>query len=327
MRNLTARLLLLALMIFGACSTAGAQVYPTRPITIVVPFTAGGPTDVLARILGEQVSRMLGAQIVVENALGGGGSVGTTRVARATPDGYTLVMGNLGTHAAAVGLYKNLPYDPRTDFEPIMLMGTTPMVLVTRRDFPARDLQEFLSFARASPGKVSNGTAGVGSISHLATILFTSLTGTDLRNVPYRGLSQAANDVIAGQIDVMFDQLVTATPQIRGGTVKPLVVAAKARHNAIPDVPAAPEAGLPSFETLAWSALFAPRGTPQPVIERLVAAFNEALESPEIAQRMQELGNDVPPRDRRSPQELGALVRSEIDKWVPLIRTAGASAD
>jgi tripartite-type tricarboxylate transporter receptor subunit TctC len=327
MRNSTARLLLLALMLFGAGATAGAQPYPTRPITIVVPFAAGGPTDVLARVLGERMSRTLGQQIVVENALGGGGSIGTARVARATPDGYTLVMGNLGTHAAAVGLYKNLSYDPRTDFEPIMLMGTTPMVLVTRRDFPAANLKELISFANANPGKVTNGHAGVGSISHLATLNFKNLTKTDLRDVPYRGLSQVVNDVVAGQIDMMFDQVVTATQQIRGGTVKPIAVAAKSRHRAIPDVPSAPEAGLPDFETLAWTALFAPKGTPKPVIDRLVAALNEAFEAPEVAQRMEELGNDVPPPERRTPQALAALVRSEIERWAPLIKASGATAD
>ncbi len=327
MHNCAARLVLVASMLFSLCTPASAQLYPTRPITIVVPFSAGGPTDVLARLLGDKLSRSLGEQIVVENALGGGGSIGTARVARAVPDGYTLVMGNLGTHAAAVGLYKDLSYDPRTDFEPIMLIGTTPMVLVTRRDFPAASLEEFLRFAKANPGKVTNGTAGVGSISYLASLFFTSLTKTDLRHVPYRGLSQVVNDVMAGQIDMMFDQVVTGAPQIRGGTVKPIVLAAKSRNTAIPDVPAAPEAGLPAFETLAWSALFAPKGTPKPVIDRLVAALNAAFESPEIARRMQELGNDVPPLEGRSPEALGALVRSEIEKWVPLIKASGATAN
>jgi tripartite-type tricarboxylate transporter receptor subunit TctC len=321
------RCVIAALTLFSVWTPAGAQTYPSRTITIVVPFAAGGPTDVLARLVGERMSRTLGASIVVENVLGGGGSIGSARVARAEPDGYTLVMGNLGTHAAAVGLYKNLSYDPRTDFEPIMLMGTTPMVLVTKRDFPAANLAEFLKFAKANPGKVTNGHAGIGSISHLATLYFKSLTQTDLRDVPYRGLSQVVNDVVGGQIDMMFDQVVTATQQIRGGTVKPIVVAAKSRHKAIPNVPSAPEAGLPEFETLAWTALFAPKGTPKPVIDRLVAAVKEAFDAPEVTQRMDELGNDVPPPERRTPQALGMLVRSEIEKWVPLIKATGATAD
>jgi tripartite-type tricarboxylate transporter receptor subunit TctC len=321
------RLVAAALMLFTLWAPASAQTYPMRTITVVVPFAAGGPTDVLARLLGDHMSRSLKVPIVVENALGGGGSIGSARVARADPDGYTLVMGNLGTHAAAVGLYKNLPYDPRTDFEPIMLIGTTPMVLVTKKDFPAANLSELLSYAKSSPGKVVNGTAGVGSISHLATLYFMNLSGTDLRHVPYRGLSQVVNDLLGGQIDMMFDQLVTAAPQIRGGAVKPIVVAAKSRHRAIPEVPSAPEAGLPEFETLAWSALFAPKGTPKPVIDRLVAALNEAFEAPEIAKRMEELGNDVPPPERRTPQALGTLVAAEIDKWAPLIKAAGVTAE
>ena len=321
------RFVIATLMLAGVWTPGAAQTYPSRPITIVVPFAAGGPTDVLARVLGERISRSLGASIVVENVLGGGGSIGSARVARAAPDGYTLVMGNLGTHAAAVGLYKNLPYDPRTDFEPIMLIGTTPMVLVTKRNFQAANLKELISFAKANPGTITNGHAGIGSISHLATLYFESLTKTDLREVPYRGLSQVVNDVLAGQIDMMFDQLVTAAAQIRGATVKPIVVAAKSRHRAIPDVPSAPEAGLPEFETLAWTALFAPKGTPQQVIDRLVAVIKEAFESAEIAQRMEELGNDVPPPERRTPQALGMLVRSEIDRWAPLIKASGATSE
>ena len=321
-------LLTLAVFSFGAPGAAlSQQNYPQRPITIVVPFSAGGPTDVLARVLGERMGRTLGQQLVVENVLGGGGSIGTTRVARAAPDGYTLVMGNLGTHAAAVGLYKKLSYDPRTDFEPIMLIGTTPMVLVTKKDFPASKLSELLAQAKADPGKITYGSAGVGSISHLAMIYFASLTKTDLRHVPYRGLSQAMNDLIAGQIDIMFDQAVTATPQIQSGTVKPIMVAAATRTKLLHNVPSSPEAGLPAFETTAWSALFAPKATPKPILDRLVAALNEAFADEHIAKRLQELGSDVPPPAARTPQALGVLVSSEIDRWVPLIKAAGSFAD
>ena len=322
------RLLTLTLLSVAVVGAASAQSdYPRRPIVIVVPFSAGGPTDVLARILGERMGRTLGQQIVVENTLGGGGSIGTARVARAAPDGYTLVMGNLGTHAAAVGLYKNLAYDPRADFEPIMLIGTTPMVVVMRKDFPVSNFAELLAYAKANPGKITNGTAGVGSISHLASIFFTSLTKTDLRHVPYRGLSQAMNDLVSGQIDIMFDQAVTATPQIQSGTVKPIMVAAATRARSLPQMPSAPEAGLPEFETTAWSALFAPKNTPKPIIERLVTALNETFEDQGIATRMQELGSDVPAPAARTPDALAKLVSSEIDRWVPLIKAAGASAD
>ena len=322
------RLLAIALVSFGAFAPAQAQQdYPRRPIVIVVPFAAGGPTDVLARILGERIGRTLGQQIVVENTLGGGGSIGTARVARSSPDGYTLVMGNLGTHAAAVGLYKTLPYDPRSDFEPVMLIGMTPMVLVTKKDFPTTKLGELIAQAKANPGSITYGSAGVGSISHLATIYFASLTKTELRHVPYRGLSQAMNDLLGGQIDFIFDQAVSATPHIKSGAVKPVMVAASKRTKSLPEVPSSPEAGLPAFETTAWSALFAPKNTPKPVIERLVSALREAFEDQSILTRMDELGSEVPAAPDRTPEHLANLVSSEIDKWVPVIKAAGATAD
>lgn len=322
------RLLAIALLSVGSFAPAQAQQdYPRRPIVMVVPFAAGGPTDVLARILGERIGRTLGQQIVVENTLGGGGSIGTARVARAAPDGYTLVMGNLGTHAAAVGLYKTLSYDPRTDFEPVMLIGMTPMVLVTKKDFPTSKLGELIAQAKANPGNITYGSAGVGSISHLATIYFTSLTKTELRHVPYRGLSQAMNDLLGGQIDLIFDQAVSATPHIKSGSVKPIMVAATKRAKSLPDVPSSPEAGLPGFETTAWSALFAPKNTPKPVIDRLVAVIKEAFEDEAILSRMDELGSEVPAPADRTPEHLASLVSAEIDKWVPLIKAAGASAE
>ena len=227
-----------AAALVGPRSEANAQhPYPIRPITIVVPFAAGGPTDVLARIIGQHMSQTLGQQIVVENVTGGGGSIGAARVAKAAPDGYTMVMGNLGSHAASVGLYKNLSYDPRIDFEPVMLVASTPMVLVVRKSLQTDTLKSFIDYATANPHKLTFGSAGTGSISHLTYLLFTHLTKTEIQHVPYRGLSQAVNDLLSGQIDLMFDQVVSATPHILSGGVKAIAVTAPSRAAAIPKVP------------------------------------------------------------------------------------------
>src|SRR6478736_3485910 len=281
-------------MIGASPSARAQQPYPTRPITVVVPFAAGGPTDVLARILGQHMSQTLGQQIVVENITGGGGSIGAARVAKAAPDGYTMVMGNLGTHAAAVGLYKNLSYDPRIDFEPVMLVASTPMVLVVRKSLATDTLKDFTAYALAHPHKLTFGSAGTGSISHLTYLLYTSLTKTEIQHVPYRGLSQSFNDLLSGQIDLMFDQVVSATPHILAGGVKPIAVAAPTRAAALPNVPTSIEAGLPELQTIAWTALFAPKGTPKAIVERVNAALDKAMRDDVIAKRLAALGADVP---------------------------------
>src|SRR5499427_6533098 len=315
---------LAAAVLIGIGAGARAQQpYPTRPITVVVPFAAGGPTDVLTRILGQHMSHTLGQQIVVENITGGGGSIGAARVAKAAPDGYTMVMGNLGTHAAAVGLYKNLSYDPRVDFEPVMLVASTPMVLVVRKTLALDTLKDFTAYAVANPHKLTFGSAGTGSISHLTYLLYTHLTKTEIEHVPYRGLSQSVNDLLSGQIDLMFDQVVSATPLILSGGVKPIAVTAPKRAAAIPDVPSSAEAGLPELQTIAWTALFFPKGTPQPIVERVNSALDKAMRDETVAKRLSELGADLPAEGGRTPQALGKLVRAEIDKWVPLIQAAG----
>ena len=301
-----------------------AQQYPQRPITMIVPFAAGGPTDVLARVLGQHMSQTLGQSIVVEDVTGAGGTLGAARAAKAAPDGYTLVMGNLGTHAASVGLYPKLPYDPRADFEPIMVVATTPMVLVVKKDLPVSTLKDVIALAKQR--KITQGNAGTGSASHLTTLLYVSLTHADLQVVPYRGLSQAMNDLLAGQIDTMFDQVISSSPHILNGGVKPIAVTSPTRAKAIPDVPTTIEAGLPELQTLTWTALFAPKGTPQPIIERLNAAVDQAMKDPAVAKRLDELGADLPaPGEQRSPQALGRLVAAEVAKWVPLIRAAGVA--
>jgi len=311
-----------ALALAGAAYVgARAQTpYPTRSITMVVPFSAGGPTDVLARILGQRMSQSLGQQIIVENVTGAGGTLGAARVAKAAPDGYTMVMGNLGTHAASVGLYKNLSYDPRTSFEPVMLASTTPMVLLAKKDLPVKTLQDVIALARTR--QLTCGNAGVGSISHLTILLFDKLTHTKGQHVPYRGLSQAMNDLLGGQIDIMFDQVISASPHIAGGEVRPIAVTGPTRAAAIPNVPSTAEAGLPELQTIAWSAVFVPKGTPAAIVSRINTAMGEAMDDKDVVARLAQLGSDVPPPEARTPEALGKLVRSEIDKWVPLIASA-----
>jgi tripartite-type tricarboxylate transporter receptor subunit TctC len=294
---------------------------------MVVPFAAGGPTDILGRIIGQFIGPVLGQTVIVEDTTGAGGTIGATRVARAAPDGYTVVMGNLGTHAASIGIYKKLAYDPRTDFEPVILVASTPMVLVTRKTLPVHTLDDVIAWAKANKGKATMGSAGVGSISHLTLLLFNHLTGANLIHVPYRGLSEATNDLLGGQIDTLFDQVVTATPHILNDSENAIVVTVPTRSASIPGVPSVAEAGLPQLQTVAWTALFVPRGTPEFVIERINAAVQKAMLDPVVAKRLAEIGADIPPPDQRSPQALKHLVNAEIDKWVPLIKAAGVTAD
>jgi tripartite-type tricarboxylate transporter receptor subunit TctC len=280
--------------------------YPSHPMTMVVPFAAGGPTDILGRIVAQAIGPTLGQQVVVEDVTGAGGTIGAAKVARAAPDGYTMVMGNLGTHAASVGIYKNLSYDPRKDFEPVILVASTPMVLVTRKTLPVKTLDDVIAWAKANKGKATMGSAGVGSISHLTLLLFNHLPG--------------------GQIDMLFDQVVTATPHILDGSENAIVVTIPGRAPSIPNVPSANEAGLPQLQTVAWTALFMPKGTPPAIVDRINRAVQKALQDPDVAKRLAAIGADIPSPDQRSPQALGHLVNAEIDKWVPLIQAAGVVA-
>jgi tripartite-type tricarboxylate transporter receptor subunit TctC len=320
-----ASVLALAVSLASHGAFAEAQPYPTRPISMVVPFAAGGPTDVLARILGQRMSQSLGQQIIVEDVTGAGGTLGAARVAKAAPDGYTMVMGNLGTHAASVGLYKNLSYDPRTSFEPVMLASTTPMALLVKKDLPVKTLQDLIALARSR--QLTCGSAGVGSISHLTLLLFDKVAHTKLQHVPYRGSSETLNDLLGGQIDIMFDQVINASPHVLAGDVRAVAVTGPARAPAIPDVPTTAEAGLPELETIAWSALFFPKGTPKAIVARVNAAMGEAMEDKDVVARMDKLGAEVPAPNARTPEALGTLVRSEIDKWVPLIASAEINAN
>ena len=312
------------LAMFGAPALAA---YPERPVTVVVPFAAGGATDVIARLYADHMSRTLGQQLVIENVTGAGGTIAATRVARATPDGYTLMMGNLGTQAASVGLYPNLAYDPRTDFAPIMNAAATPMLVAAKKDLPVKDFREFVTYVKANAGKLNYGTGGVGATSHLTCLFLDTLLDVKVQHVPFRGSGPALNALIAGQIDYVCDQTVGIVPQIQGGQVKGLVAAVKERIPVIPDVPTSTEQGLPQFQASGWNALFAPKGTPPEIVEKLNAAARAALKDETVRKRLLELGAELPDEAGQTPQALGELVRTEIVKWVPVIRKAGVTAN
>ncbi|TDR87268.1 tripartite tricarboxylate transporter substrate-binding protein [Enterovirga rhinocerotis] len=305
---------------------AAARDYPTRQITMVVPFAAGGTTDIIARLMADEMSKTLGQQIIVENVVGAGGTVGVTRVKGATPDGYTVLMGNMGTQAASVGLYPKLAYDPRTDFEPIINSGGTPMLVVAKNDLPVKDFREFVAYVKANAAKMNYGTGGVGATSHLTCLYLDALMEAKPQHVPFRGSGPALNALLAGQIDYVCDQTVTVVPQIQAKAVKGLVVAVEKRLPVVPDVPTSAEQGMPAFQAMGWNAMFAPKDTPKPIVEALNAAGKAALASEKLKARLAELGVVVPEPAGQTPEALAELVRSEIDKWVPVIKKAGAVA-
>jgi tripartite-type tricarboxylate transporter receptor subunit TctC len=297
--------------------------YPRRTITLIVPFAAGGPTDIVARIAGEHLSRTLGQQVVIENVLGAGGTTASTRAMRANPDGYTIIMGHMGTHAAAVAVYPNLAYRPDADFEPIGMVAGTPVLILTRKDFPAKTLAEFIGYVQANTDKLNMAHAGVGSVSFTTCLLLNHLLQIKPTSVPFSGTGPAMNALIGGQVDYMCDQIVSVVPQVQAGTIKALAVGTPERSPALPDVPTARQAGLPAFDAVAWNALFAPKGTPKPIVDMLSAALDKALDDPNVRKRLLELGSELPGKDGRGPQALAALVKSEIARWTPIIKAAG----
>jgi len=307
--------------------TANAQDYPTRPITVIVPFAAGGPTDVITRIVGDQMSKALGQQLVIENTAGAGGTTGSTRAKRANPDGYTIITGHMGTHAASVALYPNLAYHPAEDFEPIGLIAGTPVLILARKDFPAKDLKEFVAYVKANEAKMNMAHAGVGSVSFTTCLLLNSIMGVKPTSVPFNGTGPAMNALVSGQVDYMCDQIVNVVPQINGGTIKGYAIGTPERNPALPQVPTAAEAGMPQFQASAWNALFAPKGTPKPVLDKLTAALDKALDDEGTRKRLLDLGSDIPNAPRRGQKALADLVRSEIDKWTPVIKSSGAVAN
>jgi putative tricarboxylic transport membrane protein len=308
-----------------AAGPAAAQEYPTRPITLIVPFAAGGPTDVISRIVGEHMSRTLGQQIVIENVVGAGGTTASTRAKRANPDGYTLITGHMGTHAASVALYPNLQYHPLNDFEPISMLAGTPVLILAKKDFPPKDLKEFMSYVKANEAKLNMAHAGVGSVSFTSCLLLNGLIGVKPTSIPFQGTGPAMNALVGGQVDYMCDQIVNAVPQINGGTIKAYAIGTPERNPALPNLPTTKEAGLPQFEVSAWNALFAPKGTPKPILDKLNAAAVQALDDETVRKRLLELGSDIPTKEKRTPQSLAQLVKSEIDRWSPVIKAAGVT--
>lgn len=298
--------------------------YPSRPVTVVVPYAAGGPVDVMARIVSQHMSKTLGQSFMVENVTGAGGTIAVRRAFRADPDGYTLNVGNLGSHAAAYGIYgpEKAGYDPR-EFEPIGLISSTPIYLVVRNDFPAQNLQEFVAFAKANPGKITNGHGGVGGTLHLACTLFSSVAGIQLTPVAYRGSAPAMNDLISGQIDSICDSAPSALPQLQAGKIRALVVAEEKRVPFSPNIPASPETSTPQFLATGWNAMFAPKGTPASALDRLRAALRDALANPEVQKRIVELGGTVPQGGLSEPDGLRAFVREEVERWGKVVAAAG----
>lgn len=320
------RVVAILVMVIGSIATAPAQTYPSRPITIIVPFSAGGPSDALARVLGERMKQTLGQNVLVENVTGAGGSIGVGRAVRSPADGYTISFGHLGTHVFNGAIYP-LQFDMLTDLEPVALLPSNPMVVVSKSAVPAKDLKELLAWAKANEDKVTAGTAGAGSGAHIAGVYLQSLTGLRFAFVPYRGTGPALTDLVAGQIDLIVDQASNSMAQIRGGNIRAYAVTAKTRLAAAPDIPTVEEAGLPGFQMILWSGLWVPKGTPKDVIVKINAATVEALADPGVRQRLNDLGLEVPPREQQTPEALGAWHKAEVAKWWPIVKAANVKPD
>ena len=305
---------------------ATAQTYPSRPITMIVPYPAGGPTDTIARLLGERMRASLGQPVIIENVAGAGGNIGVGRVARAAGDGYTLGIGHWGSHVVNGAIY-TLPYDLLTDLEPVALISDGPQLIVAARSVPAKDIKELIAWLKANPGKAMVGTTGVGGASHLAGILFQNTTGTNIQIVPYRGAAPRMQDMLSGQIHLAFDQAASSLPQVRGGNLQAYAVTSKTRLAVAPDIPTVDEAGLPGFYISVWHGLWSSKGTPKDVVRMLNAAIMDALDDPTVRQRLTELGQELPARGQQTPEALRTYQKAEIDKWWPIIRAAGIKVD
>jgi tripartite-type tricarboxylate transporter receptor subunit TctC len=306
---------------------AWAQAYPTRPITMIVPFAAAGPTDVAARIISEHMSRTLGQRLVVENVVGAGGTTGSLRAMRANPDGYTIQVGQMGTHAAAVAFYPNLAYRPDVDFDPVGMIAGLPIVLTARKDFPASDLREFMLYVKANAARINVAHAGVGSITHTTVLLLHSLLGVRPTLVPFNGAGPAMTALLGGQVDYISNAIPDAVSHVRSGTAKGYAITTAERSPSLPNVPTTKEAGLPEFDASAWNALFAPKGTPKAALDKLATALDAALDDDTVRKRLLDLGCDIPAKSKRGQQPLAALVRSEIARWTPIIKAASIKAE
>ena len=303
-----------------------AQDYPNKVITMVVPFAAGGPTDTVARLIGVPMSKTLGQQIIVENVAGAGGTIAANRVAKASRDGYTILIHHIGM-STAPALYRKLPYKPMSDFEPIGLVNEVPMTLVAKSNFPAKDLKELIAYVKANKDKVNYANAGLGAASHLCGMLFMTAIQTEVTTVPYGGTGPAMNDLLGGQVDFMCDQTTNTTSQIKAGKIKVYGVTTKTRVPSLPNVPTMDEAGLKGFEVSIWHALYAPKGTPKPVIDKLTRGLQDALKDSTVKQRFADLGTEPVALNRATPAALSAHLKAETDRWAPIIKKAGVYAD
>lgn len=309
-----------------ASTAAFAQSYPAKTVTVIVPFAAGGPTDTVARLVAQSMSKTLGQQVIVENVGGAGGTIGAARVAKADPDGYTVLLHHIG-QSTAPALYRKLAYNTIDSFEPIGLITDVPMTFVARKDFPAKDFKELLAYVKANKDKVTYANAGIGSASHLCGMLFMSAIDTDLTTVPYKGTGPAMNDLLGGQVDFMCDQTTNTTSQIKSGKIKAYGVTTKTRVPSLPDLPTLHESGLPNFEVAVWHGLYAPKGTPKQVVDTLSNALVVALKDANVKQRFAELGTEPVAESRAKPDAHRAFLKAEIDKWSPIIKKAGVYAD
>jgi tripartite-type tricarboxylate transporter receptor subunit TctC len=313
------------LMAFSSSALAEVK-FPSRPITVVVPFSAGGPSDAMMRILGERMKVSLGEAVLIENTTGAAGSIGVGRVVHSPPDGYTIGFGHLGTHVANGAIYK-LPYDLVSDLEPVVLLPSNPMIIVSKNAVPAKTLSELIAWLKSRPVPATAGTAGAGSGSHIAGLAFEQATGIALQYVPYRGTGPAMNDLVAGQIDIIVDQLSNSINQVRAGTIRGYAVTDAKRSEQAPDVPTTDEAGLSGFHMTLWSGLWVPKGTPKEIVAKLNAAAVDALGDPQVRKQLENLGLQMPPRDQLTPEALGAWQQAEIAKWWPIIKSAHVSVD
>jgi tripartite-type tricarboxylate transporter receptor subunit TctC len=316
------QLISVAVLALAGITGAQAQGYPTRSATLIVPFAAGGPADITGRIVADIYSRALGQQFVVENVAGAGGSTGTARVARANPDGYTLGLGHVGTHAAAVALIPNLSYKPDVDFEPVGLIALQPVILTVRKGFPANNLREFVAYAKANDSKLNMAHAGVGSVSYTFCVMLNHEIGIKPTLVPFTGTAPALNAMLGEQVDYVCDPILGPLPHIRAGTLKAMAIGTSKRHPALPDLPTSAEGGLPNFQAAPFYAMFAPKGTPQDVLDKLSAALDKGLDDETVRKRLIDLGAEIAEKKDRGPKPLAALVKSEMARLTPILQSA-----
>lgn len=325
--NMRRTLTLVAALIVALVPAARAQDWPSRPMTLIVPFVAGGAIDVVARLQSQRLGEILGQTVIVENVGGGGGSLGAQRIARATPDGYQFVVGNIGTHAYNQTLYKKPLYNALTDFAPVGLATESPRLLVVRKDLPANTLPEFIALLKKNHAKMQFGSGGVGSATHIPCVLLNMAVGVEVQHIPYRGIAPSLQDLIGGRIDYMCDAIQTSAPLVTDGSIKALAILSSARSPILPNVPTASEQGLMGVEANAWNGFFLPKNTPEAIVRKLNAAVGKTLDDPLVRERMAQLGLSIVPPEQRTPEYLAKFVASEIERWAAPIRAAGATMD